>query len=38
MGVAGTAVTSPDELRGAIERAVASGGPYVVEVAIEGKR
>ncbi|HKU94431.1 MAG TPA: thiamine pyrophosphate-binding protein [Vineibacter sp.] len=38
MGVAGTAVTDPDGLRAAIERAIASGEPHVVEVAIEGKR
>ncbi len=38
MGVAGTAVTNPDDLRAAIARAVASGEPHLVEVAIEGKR
>jgi benzoylformate decarboxylase len=38
MGVAGTAVTNPDELRSAVARAVGSGKPHLIEAAIEGKR
>ncbi|TXL72287.1 thiamine pyrophosphate-binding protein [Vineibacter terrae] len=38
MGVAGTLVTKPDDVRGAIAQAVASGKPHLVEIAIEGKR
>jgi benzoylformate decarboxylase len=38
MGVGGTRVTDPGDVRGAIERAFAAGGPQLVEVVIEGKR
>lgn len=38
MGVPGTTVSNPDDVRGAIERAFAAGGPQLVEVVIEGKR
>ncbi|HJQ59082.1 MAG TPA: thiamine pyrophosphate-binding protein [Vineibacter sp.] len=38
LGVSGATVTKPDELRVAIERAFAAGGPQLVEVVIEGKR
>ena len=38
MGVPGVRVTKPDEVRGAIERAFAAGGPQLVEIEIEGKR
>jgi benzoylformate decarboxylase len=38
MGVPGTTVTRPEELRGAVERALAADGPQLVEVVIEGKR
>jgi benzoylformate decarboxylase len=38
MGIAGTAVTKPAEVRAAIEQALASGKPHVIEIAIEGKR
>lgn len=38
MGVAGTRVTSPDEIGAALKAAFASRGPHVVEIAIEGKR
>jgi benzoylformate decarboxylase len=38
MGVPGATITNPDELRSAIERAFAAGGPQLVEVVIEGKR
>jgi benzoylformate decarboxylase len=38
MGLAGTAVTKPAEVRAAIEQALASGKPHVIEIAIEGKR
>jgi benzoylformate decarboxylase len=38
MGVAGTRVAKPDEIEAAIRAALGSGGPHVVEIAIEGKR
>ena len=37
MGVAGTRVTEPDELEAAARDAFASGAPYLIEVAVEGK-
>ena len=36
MGVAGEAVEDPDQLRPALERAIASGKPAVVDVSIDG--
>jgi benzoylformate decarboxylase len=36
MGVAGEAVNDPDKLRPALERAIASGKPAVVDVSIDG--
>jgi len=36
MGVAGAAVDDPDKLRPALERAIASGKPAVVDVSIDG--
>ena len=38
MGVTGVAVTIPGEIRPAIEAGLRSGKPYVVEIAIEGKK
>jgi benzoylformate decarboxylase len=38
MGLAGARVEDPDDLASAIKTAFASGKPYVLEVAIEGKR
>jgi len=38
MGLAGARVEDPDDLAAAIKTAFASGKPYVLEVAIEGKR
>ena len=37
MGVAGTRVTEPDELAAAVKEGLASGAPYLIEVAVEGK-
>jgi benzoylformate decarboxylase len=37
MGVAAARVTKPAELRPALEKAIASGKPYLLDVAIEGK-
>ena len=37
MGVAGTRVTEPDELAQAVKDALASGAPYLIEAAVEGK-
>jgi benzoylformate decarboxylase len=37
MGVGGARVTKPAELRPALERAIASGKPYLLDVVIEGK-
>ena len=37
MGVAGTRVTEPDELADAVKEGLASGAPYLIEAAIEGK-
>ena len=38
MGVGSARAESPEALREAIEQGLASNGPYLVEVAIEGKR
>lgn len=38
MGVPGVKVTKPDELKAAVERAFAAGGPRLLEIEIEGKR
>ena len=37
MGVAGTRVTEPDALAQAVQDALASGAPYLIEAAVEGK-
>ena len=37
MGVAGTRVTEPEELAQAVREGLASGAPYLIEVAVEGK-
>ena len=37
MGVAGTRVTEPEELASAVQEGLASGAPYLIEVAVEGK-
>ena len=37
MGVAGTRVTEPDELAEAVKEGLASGAPYLIETAVEGK-
>ena len=37
MGVAGTRVTEPDALAAAVQEALASGAPRLIEVAVEGK-
>ena len=37
MGVAGTRVTEPDELAEAVKEGLASGAPYLIEAAVEGK-
>ena len=37
MGVAGTRVTEPDELAQAVKDGLASGAPYLIEAAVEGK-
>ena len=37
MGVAGSRVTEPEELAAAVRDALASGAPYLIEVAVEGK-
>ena len=37
MGVAGTRVTEPEELAAAVQDALASGAPHLIEVAVEGK-
>ena len=37
MGVAGTRVTEPGELEAAVKDGLASGAPYLIEVAVEGK-
>jgi benzoylformate decarboxylase len=37
MGVAGARVTKPGELRPALEKAIATGKPYLLDVVIEGK-
>ena len=37
MGVAGTRVTEPEELATAVQEALASGAPRLIEVAVEGK-
>ena len=37
MGVAGSRVTEPDALAAAVREALASGAPYLIEVAVEGK-
>ncbi|MFT3800762.1 MAG: thiamine pyrophosphate-binding protein [Burkholderiaceae bacterium] len=38
MGVPAARVTRPDELEAAVRKAFASGGPYLLEIEIEGKR
>ena len=38
MGVAAARVTRPDELAPALAAALASGGPYLLDVSVEGKR
>ena len=38
MGVAGTRVEQPDEIRPALEKVLASGAPGLVEIQIEAKR
>jgi benzoylformate decarboxylase len=38
MGVSGTRVTRPDDLAPALESALGAGGPYLLDVVIEGKR
>ena len=38
MGVPGVRVENADDIKSAIDKALASGGPYVVELVIEGKR
>ena len=38
MGVAGARVTRPDELGPALEAALGAGGPYLLDVIVEGKR
>ena len=38
LGVAGTRVTDPADIKGAIAAAFAAGKPHLVEIAIEGKR
>ena len=37
MGVSGTRVTEPDELAQAVKDGLASGAPYLIEAAVEGK-
>jgi benzoylformate decarboxylase len=37
LGVAGERVAKPDELRPALERALAAGRPFLLDVAIEGR-
>ncbi len=37
MGVDGTRVTEPDALAAAVREALASGAPYLIEAAVEGK-
>ena len=38
MGVAGARVTRPGDLAAALTGALSAGGPYVLDVVIEGKR
>ncbi len=38
MGVAGASVTRPGDLGAALAEALGSGGPYLLDVVIEGKR
>jgi benzoylformate decarboxylase len=38
MGVPGTRVTRPGDLGKALENALNAGGPYLLDVVIEGKR
>lgn len=38
MGLAGTHVTSPDDIKAAVSAAFKSGKPHLVEIEIEGKR
>jgi benzoylformate decarboxylase len=38
MGVEAVRVEKADDIAGAVAKAVAAGRPYLVEIAIEGKR
>jgi thiamine pyrophosphate-dependent acetolactate synthase large subunit-like protein len=37
MGVAGKRISQPDEIASAVQEALASGAPYLVEVMTEGR-